>query len=826
MNASYLFLPIGIGLMPAIAYSQVSDKPNIVFILADDLGYGDLSVLNELGKIHTPNLDQLAQEGVTFLDAHSSSAVSTPTRYGLLTGRYNWRSRLKKGVLTWYDEPLIDHGRTTMASMLRSKGYETACIGKWHLGMNFPTIDGKSPIDTKEQCNIDFSKEIKGGPCDIGFDYFFGVDAPNYPPYCFIENRQTIGIPDEFYSVSQEMDSRAGHGLKGWNMEKVLPAIVDIAVDFIEKSDKGKPFFLYLPLTSPHTPIVPTKEFKGKSGLNLYADFVMQTDAVVGRVLRTLDKKGISDNTIVVFTSDNGCSPRAEFDKLAEKGHDPSYIFKGMKSDLYEGGHHVPCFVSWPSQIKPHAINQTICLTDFMATFASLVGYSISDNEAEDSYNLLPLLFNEREKNIIREATVHHSIDGSFAIRQGKWKLLLSNKSGGWTKVDPDKQIPYQLYDMERDPEEEHNVYLQYPEIAEKMRLLLVNYVKNGRSTQGVPQQNDSVKTWEQLSSWMTDENNFADKWKYGGIAIEEPGYHLWGSSPIWGEDGKVHIFTTRWRIEHQFDPGWRSHSEIAHYVADRPEGPFRFVDIVLQGTGKDTWDKCGIHNPAIHKVGNQYVLLYISNNDYHQPPHPANQRIGMLIADNLYGPWQKVGKDGCILSPSDNPNHWTHQAANGVVNPALLQHPKGGFLLYFKSNKSQMGVAFAEKIEGPYVMYPEPVTKNNKAIEDGYAFIYNDKICLLTTDNHGILEAGGGILWKSDNGLDFTEYEPGFHRFDKYLPAGALDHAKQLYGAYPKFERPQVLMKDGKPAYLYVPSGANIKGGKETMVHVLRFEE
>ena len=235
MNASYLFLPIGIGLMPAIAYSQVSDKPNIVFILADDLGYGDLSVLNERGKIHTPNLDQLAQEGVTFLDAHSSSAVSTPTRYGLLTGRYNWRSRLKKGVLTWYDEPLIDHGRTTMASMLRSKGYETACIGKWHLGMNFPTIDGKSPIDTKEQCNIDFSKEIKGGPCDIGFDYFFGVDAPNYPPYCFIENRQTIGIPDEFYSVSQEMDSRAGHGLKGWNMEKVLPAIVDKAVDFIEK---------------------------------------------------------------------------------------------------------------------------------------------------------------------------------------------------------------------------------------------------------------------------------------------------------------------------------------------------------------------------------------------------------------------------------------------------------------------------------------------------------------------------------------------------------------------------------------------------------------
>lgn len=318
----------------------------------------------------------------------------------------------------------------------------------------------------------------------------------------------------------------------------------------------------------------------------------------------------------------------------------------------------------------------------------------------------------------------------------------------------------------------------------------------------------------------------FANHWNFKGVAVEEPGYHLWGSSPIWGDDGKVHLFVARWRTEHQFDPGWRSHSEIAHYVADRPEGPFRFSDTVLQGSGCDTWDKYGIHNPAIHKVGDKYVLLYIGNNNYHQPPHPANQKIGMLIADNLYGPWKKAGKDGCILAPSENPAHWTHGAGNGVNNPALLQHPDGGFFLYFKSHNGKMGVALADKVEGPYVMYPRPVTRNNQTIEDGYAFVYNRKICLLTTDNHGILQAGGGILWKSDNGIDFAEYEAGFHRIEKYLPEGGLAKARQLYGPFPKFERPQVLMKDGKPAWLYVPSGANIKGGDATIVYVLRFTE
>ena len=327
-------------------------------------------------------------------------------------------------------------------------------------------------------------------------------------------------------------------------------------------------------------------------------------------------------------------------------------------------------------------------------------------------------------------------------------------------------------------------------------------------------------------NSYAQLDKSFADHWQFKGIAVNEPGYFLWGASPIQGEDGKVHLFIARWKIEHAFDPGWRSHSEIAHYVSDSPEKPFKFSEVVLTGSGKDTWDKYGIHNPAIHKVGDKYVLLYISNDNYKRPYHPANQRIGMMVADNLYGPWKKVGKDGCILSPSTNPKHWTYNASNGVNNPAFLQHPDGGFLLYFKSEGGKMGVAFAENVEGPYVMFPRPVTKNNLSIEDGYALNLDGKICLLTTDNHGIMEEGGGILWKSDNGIDFDEHEVGFHRFPSYLPKGRLDKARQNYGPYPKFERPQVLMKDGQPQYLFVPSGANMDGGKETMVHVLKFNK
>lgn len=323
-------------------------------------------------------------------------------------------------------------------------------------------------------------------------------------------------------------------------------------------------------------------------------------------------------------------------------------------------------------------------------------------------------------------------------------------------------------------------------------------------------------------------DRSFADHWQYRGVAVEEPGYTIWGSSPIMDGEGTVHLFVARWKGD-RVDPEWRSISEIAHYVGNTPEGPFRFSDIALQGTGVETWDRYGAHNPAIHKVGDQYVLLYIGNDNPNPPHHPSNQKIGMAVASSLYGPWLKVGDDGLILDVPANEEYWNHKASNGVNNPAFLQHPNGGFFLYFKSERARMGLAVAENLEGPYVQMPFPVTNNETNIEDGYAFMYKDKVALLTTDNHGMIEAGGGILWTSDDGIHFNVYEKGMHRLSDYFEHGMAE-AKVFYGpknrTYAKLERPQLLMVDGKPAYLYAPSGANILGGNSTVSYVLKFVE
>ncbi len=349
------------------------------------------------------------------------------------------------------------------------------------------------------------------------------------------------------------------------------------------------------------------------------------------------------------------------------------------------------------------------------------------------------------------------------------------------------------------------------------MKTLIVYLFSFFSLTQYIHSQTDNVEK----------KKNFADRWQYIGIAVSEPGYTVWGSSPIVGDDGKIHLFVARWPAELKVDPGWRSHSEIAHYIGESPEGPFKFSDIALKGTGKNTWDKYGPHNPAIHKIGDKYILLYISNDNPKSPPHPANQKIGMATSKSLYGPWQKVNENGLILSPPQNKKYWNYQAANGVNNPALLQHPDGGFLLYFKSQGGKMGVSVAQEIEGPYVQLPFPVTTNNQAVEDGYAFIYEGKICLLTTDNHGLIEKGGGILWKSNNGIRFNEMEQGFYPAIKYLGKEKLKNAQKHYGGkIIKFERPQVLMIDNKPAYMYAPSGYHFFGGESTVSYVLKFNQ
>ena len=318
-----------------------------------------------------------------------------------------------------------------------------------------------------------------------------------------------------------------------------------------------------------------------------------------------------------------------------------------------------------------------------------------------------------------------------------------------------------------------------------------------------------------------------ADMWEYVGIAVEEPGYTIWGSSPIQDEKGQTHLFVARWPAELKVDPGWRSHSEIAHYVGPSPEGPFRFSDLALTGSGKNTWDKYGAHNPTIHKVGDSYVLLYIGNDNPETPPHPANQHIGMALSSSLYGPWEKVNGDGLILSPPSDSSVWNYGASNGVNNPALLCHPNGEFYLYFKSEGGRMGLAQSREIQGPYKQLSGPVTSNEQTIEDGYAFIHKEKICLLTTDNHGILEKGGGLLWQSDDGLHFNLTEQGFYPVEKYLGNKILRKARRHYGGENiKFERPQLLLIDKEPAYLYVTSGYHLFGKESTASYVMRFKK
>lgn len=474
-------------------HHQKMTAPNIIFILADDLGYGDVSCLNKESKIATPNIDRLATEGMSFTDAHSSSAVCTPSRYSILTGRYAWRTRLKNGVLTGYSEPLIASNRLTVGEMLQSRGYTTACIGKWHLGLSWPK---KQDSGTE----YDYSARIKDGPLNHGFNYFFGISASlDMPPFIYIENDHTLGIPDTVKTWV-----RPGPAAKDFEAENCVPDFTAKAEEFIKKSSlKGKPFFLYFPLPSPHTPIVPTAAFRNKSGVTAYGDYVQETDWSVGRLLRTLEENNLTDNTIVIFTSDNGFAPYV-LDKynVEALGHLPSYIFRGYKSDIWEGGHRVPFIVRWPGQIKAGSTcRETICLSDFMATSAAIAGVKIPDDAAEDSYNILPY-FKSRFDKSIREATVHHSINGNFAIRQGKWKLELGPGSGGWSKPTDQQALrnglpTVQLYDMWQDVRERSNVQAQYPVVVQEMTSLLKRYVDEGRSTPGSKSKNDSpVDIW------------------------------------------------------------------------------------------------------------------------------------------------------------------------------------------------------------------------------------------------------------------------------------------------------------------------------------------
>jgi arylsulfatase A-like enzyme len=490
---SFMFLlPVGLPAAPPA-------RPNILYILADDLGYGDVHCLNAGGKIPTPHLDRLATAGMAFTDAHSGSALCTPTRYGILTGRYAWRSTLKNGVLQGFSPRLIEAGRLTVPALLNQHGYRTACFGKWHLGMDWPLKGGGVAKDYADQWKVDYSAPIANGPTAVGFDDYFGISASlDMPPFVFIANDRAAALP-----TVEKQWIRKGPAAAEFEAIDVLPALTAKAVEYIGRAKRGEPFFLYLPLSAPHTPILPTKDWQGKSGLNGYGDFVMQVDDTVGRLLAALDRAGLADNTVVVFASDNGCAPAADFPALANKGHHPSYHFRGHKADIYDGGHHIPFVVRWPGHIKPGTISdQLICLTDLMATVADILGTKTPDNAGEDSVSILPAL-EGRATRPLREAVVHHSANGSFAIRQGKWKLELCPGSGGWSyprpgRDDQSRLPPVQLYDMADDVGEKANVQDKHPEVVTRLTRLLEKYATDGRSTPGALQKNTGeVDIWK-----------------------------------------------------------------------------------------------------------------------------------------------------------------------------------------------------------------------------------------------------------------------------------------------------------------------------------------
>ena len=472
-----------------VFYQALAGKefPNIVYVICDDLGYGDVQCLNpENGKIPTPHVDRLASEGMIFTDAHSGSSVCTPTRYGVMTGRYSWRTKLQSGVVQGFAPCLISQNRPTVANFLKDNGYHTAIVGKWHL--NFRYLDPKSgeEYSRNKHKSPPVGAKIPDGPVHRGFDYFHG--------FHHARNMEAVIINDQVVKHEDPIN--------------MLPRLTRESSKYIEsRKNKKNPFFLYVPLGSPHTPILPTKEWQGKSGLGSYGDFVMQTDHVMGEIRKALKATGQDKNTLIIFTSDNGCSKAANIPDLAKQGHKVSANLRGSKADLWDGGHRIPFIVKWPGRVKAGSqSDQLICLTDLFSTVGEIIGVKVPSGSSEDSVSFLPALSGEKIKST-RKGLIHHSISGHFAYRMGKWKLLLAKASGGWSSPK-ENQVKAgapraQLYDMEQDIGEQKNLYENEPEIASAMLLQLERDVRRGRSMDGPKSKNDiaEIELWKSSSN-------------------------------------------------------------------------------------------------------------------------------------------------------------------------------------------------------------------------------------------------------------------------------------------------------------------------------------
>ena len=473
-------------------------RPNIVILYADDMGYGDLGIQNPDSKIPTPNLDRLAREGLRFSDAHSSSGICTPSRYALLTGRFHWRKF--HGIVQSFDPPSFDAAELTLPEMLKQQGYRTACVGKWHLGWNWDAIKqpGAKPDPKTGYAPeaFDWTKRIPGGPIDQGFDYYFGDDVPNFPPYTWLENDRVLRAPNASVNMQNitakttegRWEARPGPGLKDWDFYAVLPTLTKKSIEWIAaQRGKSEPFFLYVPFTSPHAPIVPSPEFVGKSKAGGYGDWMVQTDDSVGRILAALDANGMRENTLVIFTADNGAESYA-YERIRNFQHRSSGSFRGVKRDLWEGGHHEPFIVRWPGVVTPGKVSPALMSqVDIMATLAAVTGAKLPAGSAEDSHNMLAVWKSGAPSP--RRTIVHNTSKDHYAVRHDNW-LFVAAKTGSVTRVPPwfdaengykPNPHPGELYDLSQDIAQKNNLYAAHPGKVKELEALLAQVRAKGQ---------------------------------------------------------------------------------------------------------------------------------------------------------------------------------------------------------------------------------------------------------------------------------------------------------------------------------------------------------